>query len=74
MKDPMRGRLEFRRTSAERPGDLNADGRIDIEDLAVIHATLSDLDGVNGASSSDKDLLQRYLRRLEREDVAANRE
>jgi hypothetical protein len=72
-KDPQRVRLEVRTASSARPGDLNADGFIDIDDLYAIHATLVDLDGDGVASWSDKDLLERFIRRYELEDMTAGR-
>jgi len=72
-KDPQRVRLEVRPASSDRPGDLNADGFINVDDLYAIHATLVDLDGDGLASRSDKDLLERFIRRHELEDMAAGR-
>jgi pimeloyl-ACP methyl ester carboxylesterase len=72
-KDPQRVRLEVRTASSARPGDLNADGFIDVDDLYAIHATLVDLDGDGVASWSDKDLLERFIRRYELEDMTAGR-
>jgi pimeloyl-ACP methyl ester carboxylesterase len=72
-KDPQRVRLEVRTASSARPGDLNTDGFIDIDDLYAIHATPVDLDGNATASWSDKDLLERFIRRYELEDMTAGR-
>jgi pimeloyl-ACP methyl ester carboxylesterase len=72
-KDPQRVRLEVRTASSARPGDLDANGLIDVDDLYAIHATLVDLDGDGVASWSDKDLLERFIRRYELEDMAAGR-
>jgi pimeloyl-ACP methyl ester carboxylesterase len=72
-KDPQRVRLEVLPASSARPGDLNADGFIDVDDLYAIHATLFDLDGDGVASWSDKDLLERFIRRYELEDMTAGR-
>jgi pimeloyl-ACP methyl ester carboxylesterase len=72
-KDPQRVRLEVLPASSARPGDLNADGFIDVDDLYAIHATLVDLDGDGVASWSDKDLLERFIRRYELEDMTAGR-
>jgi len=72
-KDPQRVRLEVRTASSARPGDLAANGLIDVDDLYAIHATLVDLDGDGVASWSDKDLLERFIRRYELEDMTAGR-
>ncbi len=72
-KDPQRVRLEVRTASSARPGDLDANGLIDVDDLYAIHATLVDLDGDGVASWSDKDLLERFIRRYELEDMTAGR-
>lgn len=72
-KDPQRVRLEVRTASSARPGDLAANGLIDVDDLYAIHATLVDLDGDGVASWSDKDLLERFIRRYELEDMTVGR-
>ena len=72
-KDPQRVRLEVRTASSARPGDLDANGLIDVDDLYAIHATPVDLDGDGTASWSDKDLLERFIRRYELEDMTAGR-
>jgi hypothetical protein len=62
-KDPQRVRLEFRTGGATRPGDLDGDGSIDLDDLALMQAEPVDLDGDGVAGAIDVAMLDRYVRR-----------
>ena len=62
-KDPQRVRLELRIGAAPRPGDIDGDGTIDLDDMALMIAAPIDLDGDGAANDADRDLLDRYLRR-----------
>ena len=62
-KDPQRVRLELRVGSAPRPGDVDADGAIDLDDVALLRAAPADLDGDGQASAADADLLERFVLR-----------
>jgi hypothetical protein len=62
-KDPQRVRLELRIGAATRPGDLDADGMVDTDDLALIAASPVDLDGDGTAGAADVAMLERYVRR-----------
>jgi hypothetical protein len=62
-KDPQRVRLELRVGSAPRPGDVDADGAIDLDDVALLRAAPTDLDGDGQATAADADLLERFVLR-----------
>ena len=62
-KDPQRVRLEIRIGGAPRPGDLDGDGLIDLEDLAWMNLDPVDLDGDGLAGALDAAMLERYVRR-----------
>jgi hypothetical protein len=62
-KDPQRVRLELRVGGAPRPGDVDADGAIDLDDVALLRAAPADLDGDGQASAADADLLERFVLR-----------
>jgi len=62
-KDPQRARLEVRVGVATRPGDLDGDGAIDLDDVATIAESPVDLDGDGTAGPSDAEALERYVLR-----------
>ncbi len=68
-KDPLRVRLELRAAGSPRPGDINADGGVDVRDLYAIRESPTDLDGDGVANQADVNLLERSLRGREREDM-----
>lgn len=63
-KDPQRVRLEFRTGSSPRPGDLNGDGLVDLDDLDIMRNAPSDLDGDGAGNGADADLLARFVFQL----------
>lgn len=65
------GRLDcFGAVSGVLPGraDLNADGRVDIDDLYLIHQSPRDLNLNGVANAQDRALLEAWLRRSERDE------
>lgn len=62
-KDPQRVRLELRIGAAARPGDLDGDGLLDGDDLALMAASPADLDGDGAAGPADVEMLERYVLR-----------
>ena len=60
-KEPARVRIELRAGGSTRPGDLNGDGLIDLDDLDLMRATPGDLDGDGLANAADIDLLARHV-------------
>ena len=62
-KDPQRVRLELRTAAAPRPGDIDGDGTIDLDDVSLMTASPVDLDGDGAANDADRDMLDRYVRR-----------
>ncbi len=55
--------------SPPHPFDLNADGRVDLEDLLAWHADPVDLDDNNAANDADRRYLVAYLRWLEAQEM-----
>ena len=62
-KDPQRVRLELRVGSAARPGDLDGNWLVDVDDVALMAASPIDLDGDGAAGVADAAMLERYVRR-----------
>ena len=62
-KDPQRVRLELRAGAVPRPGDLDGNGLVDVDDVARITASPVDLDGDGAAGAADVAMLERYVRR-----------
>lgn len=62
-KDPQRVRLELQVGAAPRPGDLDGNGLVDVDDVALMAASPVDLDGDGAAGMADVTMLERYVRR-----------